>query len=96
MKAEAEVRQQQEFGFPSGEFCDDIMVVAERAKVSMAVGNRSAATLNATKESLTENGLKHCSIGFMPPNKNPMPTMSTLLEMTALIMEVCTTLFDVD
>ena len=61
-------------------------------KVFMAVGNIRAATLSASsfKELPTVDGLKFCSSRLMPPKKKPIPTMSTLLEMTAPMREVCT------
>ena len=61
-------------------------------KLFIAVGNMRAAMLSASsfKELPTVDGLKFCSDRLMPPKKNPMPTMSILLEMTAPMREVCT------
>ena len=61
-------------------------------KLFMAVGRMRAATLGASsfEESRTVDRLKFCSSRLMPPKENAIPTISTLLEMTAPTRDVCT------
>lgn len=62
------------------------------AKLFMAVGRMRAETLGASsfEESRTVDRLKFCSSQLMHPKKNAIPTISTLLEMTAPTRDVCT------